>query len=401
MLSNSERAKGVQTRRSIPNAISSLVLIFSLVLVSCQNEDVNHSQTPIKHSPQLATKSVAEVKYATCFSIRTEDNIRKIQIKNPFKNYKVQQTIVLLPKGNHYEEKKGELVVSIPIQSIVPFSASYISMIDTLEALETIVGIDNKNYIYNPKLQLRIKEGAVKELGNISTLNLEQMAMIQPQVVVYTGYSGEESKISQKLSAMGISNLLNYDWKETHPLGRAEWIKFFGALYDKEQEANQIFEYIEQEYLKLKEQPKENEPQILFNSLYNGVWYVPGGESYVAQLVIDAGGIYPWASNESTGSLPLSFETIVSEAAAPDVWLNSNFSSVQEMLQADERYSLFLKSVGDRLYNQNKRLSPLGGNDYFETGVLRPDIVLNDYIQMFQNKDCTTSDLYFFTKLKD
>ena len=403
LLSNSERAKGVQTHRSIPNANRFILHVFVILILftSCQNQEENQEQVSTPSTEKQNQLSTKNIKYATCFSLITEDNIRKIKIKNPFNNYEIQQTIVLLPKGKQYEEKQGEIVVSIPIQSIVPFSASYISMIDTLGALQTIAGIDNKNYIYNPKLQQRIKEGAVKELGNISTLNFEQMATLHPEVVVYTGYSGEESKISQKLTAMGISNLLNYDWKETHPLGRAEWIKFFGALYNKEQEANQIFDYIEQKYLAIKEQPKEQEPQVLFNSLYNGVWYVPGGESYVAQLVLDAGGIYPWASDESTGSLPLSFETIVSEASTPDVWLNTNFTSVQEMLQADERYSLFLKSVGDRLFNQNKRLSPLGGNDYFETGVLRPDIVLNDYIQMFQNESCTTSDLYFFTKLKN
>ncbi len=403
LLSNSERAKGVQTSRSIPNAISFIALVFFTVLtfVSCQNNEAEKENEQIVHSSKIDIPEAVKIKYATCFSLVTEDNVRKIQIKNPFKNYETQQTIVLLPQGSSYQKQQREVVVSVPVQSIVPFSASYISMIDTLGALETVLGIDNKNYIYNPKLQKRIQEGKVKELGNISTLNLEQMATLHPQVIVYTGYSGEDSKISQKLTEMGIANLLNYDWKEIHPLGRAEWIKFFGALYGKEQEANQIFEYIEQEYLKLKEQPKESEPQVLFNSLYNGVWYVPGGESYVAQLVVDAGGIYPWASNESTGSLPLSFEAIVSEASTPDVWLNSNFSSIDEMLQADERYSLFLKSVGDRIFNQTKRLSPQGGNDYFETGVLRPDIVLNDYIQMFQNKDCTTSDLYFFTKLKD
>lgn len=369
--------------------INSFIII--LVIASCNSiNDYTYSKE----------NSISDVKYSKCFDIILDDNIKKLIIYNPFFNYKKEQTIVLLNKNQNYKKKPGEIVLETPIKSIIPFSVSYLNMIDTLGFINSIIGVENKKYIYNKKVLNRIEQEKIKQIGGINQLNLEYILSNKPDILITIGNKGGVPKQLEKLKKANITYINNYDWQETHPLGKAEWIKFFGVLYNKEDLADEIFEKIEQNYLKLKKQIQEtNKVNVLFSSIYNGTWYIPGGNSYNSKLVKDAGGTYPWSNNNSTGSLPLSIETIVAKQIKLDIWINPNYSSIKDMITDDERYLTFLDSVKKRVYVQNKRITTYGGNDYWESGSLRPDIVLKDYIEMFKLDDCNEDSLFFFNKL--
>ncbi len=371
----------------------------ALVLFSCTEEQrVNEvvEDLSITAPSVIATK----IKYSKNFKILEENGVKKLQILDPFSNYTVQQTAVLLKKGQVYNPLEGEFIVRIPIESVIPFSTSYISMIDTLSGMNSIIAVENKNYIYNKRLLNKIKDGEVQSIGAINQLDLEAILTLQPDALITIGNSGEQPQQIQKLIRAGIPQINNYDWKENHPLGKAEWIKFFGILYEKEAEANAIFEGVESNYIRYKNLAKSNKPNVLFSSLYNGTWYIPGGNSYASQFVKDAGGTYPWIDDSSTGSLPLSFETVANKQATPDIWINPNYSYLKDMTSDDSRYFSFLKSVRGNVYGSTKRLTPNGGNDYWEIGTLRPDLVLKDYIELFKLDKCREDSLFFFKKIQ-
>lgn len=375
------------------------IFLILITLFSCQSEQTDKIA---EVSEQELENAVQEIKnsYSKGFKIVKVNNVKKLIIFNPFENYNIQQTIVLLKKNQSYTAKKGETIINIPIQSVIPFSSSYISMIDTLGNLNSIVAIENKDYVYNKKVLNKVYSKLIKTVGNTSQLDLETIITLKPDVMITIGNPGEEPKQIQKLTKIGIPQIINYDWKENHPLGKAEWIKFFGALYDKETEANAIFETIESNYNQLKRQHKANKPDVLFSSPYNGTWYIPGGNSYASMFVKDAGGTYPWIDDNSTGSLPLSFETIASKQSSPDIWLNPNYNYLKDMTNDDNRYFLFLKAVKGNVYHQNKRITPNGGNDYWERGTLRPDLILKDYIELFKMENCNEDSLFFFKKIQ-
>ncbi len=375
-----------------------IALLIIFLLLSCktdQKKTKEQRSTCEEKNVALATP----LNYANCFEITEHNNIRKLIIKSPFKEYKAEQTFVLLKKGQEYTKKSNEVILNIPLKSIIPFSTSYLSMIDTLGELNSIIAVENENYIYNPKLLKRIASKKVITIGSSSQLNLEAILLSSPDAIITIGTPGETAKQIQKLSTAGIPFIKNYDWQESHPLGKAEWIKFFGALYDKNEEANTIFNSIKSNYNQLKHKKGKEKPSILFSSLYNGVWYIPGGNSYASQYIKDAGGTYPWINDSTKGSLPLSFETIANKQIDPNIWLNPNYSNLKEMTSDDDRYFSFLNAVEGRVYNQNKRLNKLGGNDYWEKGSLRPDLILKDYIELFKLEACKEDSLLFFSKL--
>lgn len=376
-----------------------LILLTILALFSCQSDQSDKIAEVSKQEPENAVQEIKN-SYSKGFKIVKENNVKKLIIFNPFEDYNIQQTFVLLKKNQSYTAKKGETIINIPIQSVIPFSSSYISMIDTLGNLNSIVAIENKDYVYNKKVLNKVHSKLVKTVGNTSQLDLETIITLKPDVMITIGNPGEEPKQIQKLTKIGIPQIINYDWKENHPLGKAEWIKFFGALYNKETEANAIFETIESNYNQLKHQHKANKPDVLFSSPYNGTWYIPGGNSYASMFVKDAGGTYPWINDNSTGSLPLSFETIASKQSTPDIWLNPNYNYLKDMTNDDNRYFLFLKAVKGNVYHQNKRITPNGGNDYWERGTLRPDLILKDYIELFKMENCNEDSLFFFKKIQ-
>ncbi len=372
----------------------SIIAIF-FVFQSCEPK-----QKETKKEDTLKSIIQTEIDYATCFEIEEDKGIKKLIIKNPFNNYSKQQVFILLKKNQLYSAKNNEIVITVPIQKIIPFSTSYLSMIDTLGELNSIVSVENKNYIYNPKVLKKIKTGGIKEIGSFNTLNIEKIILQAPNLIVSVGNAGTPIKQIQKLEQFNIPNLNNYDWKETHPLGKAEWVKVFGLLYDKELEANLIFNSIKENYNQLKKNAPKSEAKVLFSTMYNGTWYIPGGNSYVAQFVKDAKGTYPWINNTETGSLPLSFETIAAKIPSPNIWLNPNLKTQKELLASDARYQNYISSTKGFIFNNDKRTTKMGGNDYYEKGTLRADLVLKDYITLFSLDIKQKDSLYFFTKIK-
>ena len=218
-------------------------------------------------------------------------------------------------------------------------------------------------------------------MGDAFSLNVEKTLLLKPEALMMSGYNQTDANV-QRIGQAGIPVIFNNEWMETSLLGRAEWIKFVAVFYDKELQADTIFSGIDKRYndLKIKVQNVTNKPKIMSGNNFRGTWYMPAGRSFMGQLFRDAGAGYFYANDTTTGSLPLNLETVLKNFAETDVWLNVNFSTIDALIKADSKHALFRPAKTGQVYNFNKRLIPSTANDFWESAVARPDLLLGDVI---------------------
>ena len=213
---------------------------------------------------------------------------------------------------------------------------------------------------------------------------------------------GPEDGSLQVLNRTGVPVLLNADFLETSPLGRAEWIKFTGALLNREKEADSVFKQIEDRYQSLKELTAkvEQRPDVFSGIVYGDTWYMPAGQSWAAQFMADAGANYLWSDAPGSGSIPLSFEEVFAKAHNAPYWINTaDFTSREALAAADERYKRFKAWQQEQVFTYTNKISPTGGNEYLELGYARPDMVLADLIKILHPELLPEHELYFYSRL--
>jgi iron complex transport system substrate-binding protein len=205
------------------------------------------------------------------------------------------------------------------------------------------------------------------------------------------------------LANAGIPVIVNADWLETDPLGRAEWVKLMAALLNKEDEVNAKFSALEKEYNRIKDLAVKAtvKPQVVVGMPFKGTWYVPGGDNYQTQLLRDAGAKYHWSDVAGAGSLALDFETVAPIALKADFWINmGNARSKAEIAAADQRYTRFNAYQKGTLYNSNKRLNDIGANDYWESGAVNPQLILADLVKIFHPELLPDHQLVYYKQLQ-
>jgi iron complex transport system substrate-binding protein len=221
-------------------------------------------------------------------------------------------------------------------------------------------------------------------LGKNEGINIEVLLEVQPDVVVGFGIDGN-NKSFETIKKSGIPVVFNGDWVEHSPLAKAEWIKFFGVLYNKRQEADSIFKSIENSYLEAKSiaSNAQNKPTILSGAMHKDIWYLPNGTSTEAQILKDANVDYLWSETKGSGSLSLNFEVVFEKAKKADIWLNpSNFTAYEALKKASEHYTKFDAFKNKTIYNSANTTGETGGVLYYELGIARPDLVLKDIIKI-------------------
>ena len=195
---------------------------------------------------------------------------------------------------------------------------------------------------------------------------------------------------------------MNGSWMEEHPLGRAEWIKFIGAFFDKDKEAHRKFRNVESAYVKAAHQALDHQhkPTILSGSLYKDVWYVPGGDSFFAKILQDAGTDYLWDTDNASGSIPLSFEAVLDKAQNADLWLSAGGAkNLEDLIKLNKNYTVFDAVQHKNVYTESLTKGATGGILYYELGAMRPDLILKDIIKIAHPEILPDHELFFFQKL--
>ncbi|KAA6330344.1 hypothetical protein EZS27_020941 [termite gut metagenome] len=221
------------------------------------------------------------------------------------------------------------------------------------------------------------------DLGDSFHLDMERLLLLKPQAVMTSAYNAEDEN-SKRMRQSGIMTLYNIEWQEKSLLGRAEWIKFIGAFFDKENLADSLFDDVAQRYHTIKKQANlaVDTPSVLSGQDFRGTWSMPGGKSFNARLFRDAGAKYYYAENNTSGSIATTMEEALLHFKQADVWVGVQTSTLEELAKTNKKYQLFKAYQTGNVYNMFKRTTATGGNDYWESGVARPDLLLSDIIKI-------------------
>ncbi len=343
---------------------------------------------------------ITSVKYAKGFDIQLYKGYTKLIIKSPYPDAKQYQEFILV--SDRKADFEGSNKIYVPVKKMVATSTTHIPMIEILDETNSLIGFPTTDYISSKKTVARVRNGEVKDLGNEQDFNTEVLISLQPDIMVAFSM-GKSGKLYQNIEKNGIPVVFNGDWLEDSPLGRAEWIKFFGALFNKNEEADSIFKVIEQDYLEAKKIALQAKikPTIMSGVLFKDKWNLPAGESFTAQLYKDANTDYLWKTSSGQGSLILSFESVFEKAKKADYWIGSGYyTTLEELESANMHYQEFETYKTKQIYSFSKRRSENGGVEYFEFGPLRPHIVLKDLIKVVHPELLPTYEPYFLQRLE-
>lgn len=298
---------------------------------------------------------------------------------------------LLLPPDSEVDtdtpEFAGALPVSVPVHSIATLSSTYLHPLVMLGLADAVVAHDAMSSVGDEEILERFDVGKIVEVGNGPGLDIERLLMAAPDIVMTTGASGEWNLVPL-LAKGGLTAVLNGDYLEASPLARAEWIKFIALFFGKEQEAKEIFSTIEKRYRETAELTSDlvfsDRPTVLLNNPFGGSWTVPGGESYMARLIKDAGGRYLWDDVPGTGSVSLDLEAVFLRAYDADIWLHQyGWGSLDDVRAADPRFADFRAVRNGAVINNDKARTPGGGNEFYGSGIIRPDLILSDLVAIF------------------
>jgi len=230
-------------------------------------------------------------------------------------------------------------------------------------------------------------------------LNTELIIELEPDVVFCVANGNREYDSHYKLREAGLKPVVSAEWMENNPLGRAEWIKFIAYFYNREQKANDFFEGIKENYSAISAKTKtlDYQPRVFSGIDYQGTWYAPGGGSYVAMLFQDAGADYALSNDNERADSPIDVEVVYERAHDADYWINIGYNDdINALLALDPRYANFGAFKSGNIYHYNARVNAFGGNDYWQSGILRPDIVLKDLVSILHPELVPDHELYYY-----
>lgn len=366
----------------------------------------NCSSSPDKKDLPAAPANNSLLKYARRFSIEPKGELTLVHVfGNRLKPGDTTATYAVGTDSSELPPLSGRAVfIKKPCQKIAALSSIYANIIYDLGSIDQLVAIDNLDYVVNPDIIAKYRRGGLKELAKGPVADVEQTVALKPDIVFTFGMGEPGRDVNPKLLQSGIPIAVSIDHLEESPLGRAEWIKFYAVFTGKEALADSLFSATEKNYRELSALAAKaaHRPLVFTEMKYGDTWYVPGGKSYVAQLLKDAGADYVWKDDANAGSLPLSFEQVYVKARQADFWLNPSMVKTRaELLSYEPRYAEFKAFKTEGIYNNNKVANEKGYSTYWETGMTYPNRILGDLIRIFHPELETgvKNDLYYYRQI--
>lgn len=374
------------------------IVFIGLIFLGCK--EAKETETTVD---QLENTTDFSISYAEGFQIDDRGSYKILTVSNPWPGADKSYRYVLMNKGEEVQiSEENDGIITVPIQSIVVTSTTHIPSLELLEETNSLVGFPNLNYISSAATRARIDQGAIAELGINEDLNTEVLIDLKPDALVTFAVEGGNQTVTN-IQQVGIPVLYNSDWTENHPLGKAEWIKFFGLLFDKFEEASEVFSAIETDYLAAKTLASNTttSPTVLSGAMYRDIWYLPQGDSWAAQFIKDAGGNYLWQDSKGSGSLSLNIESVLEKGQQADFWIGpGQFSSYNQLAEANAAYEQFKAFQEQTVFTFTAKKGATGGVIYYELAPNRPDLVLKDMIKILHPELLEDYELYFFSRLE-
>lgn len=329
---------------------------------------------------------VINAQYAQRFNFKATATGYLLNVYNPWQgaedikySYRLDSTISKPIMGK-------EVVIPIPLKKVVCLSTTHIAFVDKLDKIDAIVGVSGINLTSNKKIHNAYNKGSVVDVGYEQNLNHERIVALSPDVVFAYGVGAEMTGYTQRLVDLGIPVVFIADYMENSPLGKAEWLKVFSLFFNQPEKADVLFSQIERSYNELKGMVHkvEEKPTVFLNLPWKDIWYLPGNDGFMAEYIRDAGGSYIMSHLAGSSSTPFSLEAVLSYALKSDIWINTgvavNLDEIIMELPLAKDFPAFLQR---RVYNNNRLTDSRGGNDFWESGVVNPHLVLRDLVTIF------------------
>ncbi len=360
------------------------------------------SQNPQPHHLSDLSADTVNLKYARGFKIIKHSQYFEVIVSNPWQGAKNVNIHYYLTRDPTKVKETDGTIIQTPVRKVICLSTTHIAMIDALGETESIQAISGSYLVYHKKILEKLKSKKVFDIGYQDNMNYELILGLKPDVIFAYGVDTEFATYVKKLQAFGFKIVFNAEYLEYEPLAKTEWFKFMSLFYDKFDQASERFDSIAKQYesSKILTSQVKVRPKVLYGLPWNGTWYMAGGRSYAAQIIKDAGGDYLWKDSESHEALPLSIESVIARGDSARIWVNAGAAlSRADILAVDKRLAdLNVFKIG-KIVNNIGVLSPAGGNDYWESGVMNPQVILNDMIKILHPELLPGYNLHYYRTL--
>jgi iron complex transport system substrate-binding protein len=374
------------------------LIAFFLLLTACSPV----SERSGKNTPLEETRPLS---YAERFSIDEFSTYRRITVYSPWQkagnvrfDYVLADSLALIPDSLSHAVR-----IRTPLERVVILSTVHAGYLEALGCSEAIVGMSGTRHLYSDRLVQRVKSSAVREVGSDRNLNFEMTIDLDPDAIFLYGVDAGVSRLVKRLEVTGIPVIICADYLEQHPLGRAEWIKFFGAFFNRTDDAGIHYQSVEHAYDSIRQlaSQRETRPVAFLGLPWKDAWYIAGGTSFAAKLLQDAGATYAWTDLDTEEAIPMDLETVYTRILGADYWINPGIAgSLQNLISHDNRFGQLPAVRKGLVYNNNRRIGPGGGNDYWESGVIHPHLVLRDLYRIFHGSESEKDSLYYYRHLQ-
>lgn len=349
------------------------------------------------------TLSIYAPRYASGFEILGAEGLEStiLVARDPWQGAEgVESSLFIAREGEEPPADFEGQVLRGDAERIVCMSSTHVALLDAVGAVGRVVGVSGIDFISNEYVATH--RDRVGDVGYDNSVDYEMVVALDPDVVLLYGVTGA-SMMESKLRELGIPYVYIGEYVEQVPLGKTEWMVAVAEVVGQRERAEQLFAEVPRRYDALRERAATAvvKPKVMINTPYADSWFMASTTSYVARLIADAGGDYIYKQNSSNTSLPIDLEQATVFTSQADVWVN--VGSVASLSQMRSRYPKFadVKSVREgKVYNSDRRLNPAGGNDYWESGVVNPDLVLGDLIKIFHPELMEDYEFVYYRKLE-
>lgn len=354
------------------------IIILATALSSCNSNKKGDNAA----SNTADSLSITQIKYAKGFKVKDYANYKLVDVTDPSGESDVVYKYALLERGMDGKGiPSGYEIIETPVQKAICMTTLQISNFIKLNATDRIVGMTSTRFLFNEKINRQLKEKKTVKVGIEGEFDTELILALNPDIILVSPFKRGGYEAIRNLDIPLISFL---GYKESSPLGQAEWIKFTAMLLGLEEQANSQFDEIEKRYRELLvlTEVVEKKPTVMSGELHSGNWYVVGGKSYLAQLFRDAGATYFMQNDDESGGFYVDFETVYSQGANTDYWRIANSHNgtftYEALQQSDARYTDFKAFKERKLIYCNLREKP-----FYENTPVEPEVVLADLIKIF------------------
>lgn len=347
--------------------------------------------------------AVYSPEYASGFEIKGAEGKQSVllTVTNPWQGADSITTQLFIARdGEPAPEDFTGQVLKGDAGRIVCMSSTHIAMLDAIGETGCVVGVSGIDYISNPDIQAR--RNSVGDVGYEGNINYELLLSLDPDLVLLYGVNGASS-MEGKLKELGIPFMYVGDYLEESPLGKAEWLVALSEVVGKRAKGEKVSAEIPVRYNALKKKVADNvldAPSVMLNTPYGDNWFMPSTESYAVRLIADAGGDYIYKKNTGNASVPIDMEEAYLLASEADMWLHTGMANtLDELKAACPKFTDTRCFRNGDVYNNNAHTNAAGGNDYYESAVVHPDLVLRDLVKIF-HPELVEEEFVYYKQLK-